>query len=108
MMKGMCEVRTDFKGMPLADLEAFFSRWGKERYRARQISRWIYERFAEDFATMTDLSKAFRAELSATCRISSPLGERAEASADGTEKVLYRLEDGETVESVLIPEDGRR
>jgi 23S rRNA (adenine2503-C2)-methyltransferase len=100
--------RTDLKGMPLAELEAFFARWGKERYRARQISRWIYRRFAQDFSAMTDLSKDFRCELSRECRISAPPVERLEVSTDGTEKYLFRLEDGETVESVLIPEEDRR
>jgi 23S rRNA (adenine2503-C2)-methyltransferase len=92
----------------LAELEAFLSRWGKERYLARQISRWIYRRFAEDFSSMTDLSMDFRGELSRECRISSPPAERVEASSDGTEKYLFRLEDGESVESVLIPEEDRR
>ena len=104
----MREARTDIKGMPLGDLEAFFSRWGKERYRARQISRWIYRRLAEDFSAMTDLSKDFRDELPGKCRISSPPAERVDVSADGTEKFLFRLEDGEAVESVLIPEKDRR
>ena len=108
MMESMLGNRTDLKGMPLAELEAFLSRWGKERYRARQISRWIYRQFAEDFSAMTDLSKDFRGELSRECRISSPAAERVEASADGTEKYLFRLEDGEAVESVLIPEEDRR
>jgi 23S rRNA (adenine2503-C2)-methyltransferase len=108
MMKTMRDDRTDLKGMPLPDLEAFLSRWGKERYRARQISRWIYRRFGDDFSSMTDLSKDFRGELSRECRISSPPAERVEASSDGTEKYLFRLDDGESVESVLIPEEGRR
>jgi 23S rRNA (adenine2503-C2)-methyltransferase len=94
--------------MPLAELEEFFSRWGKERYRARQVSRWMYRRFAEDFSAMTDLSKDFREELSMDCRISAPPAERLEVSSDGTEKFMFRLEDGETVESVLIPDEDRR
>lgn len=104
----MERVRTDLKGMPLAELEAFFSAWGKERYRARQVSRWIYRRHVETFSAMTDLSRLFREELERTCRISAPPVERVERSADGTEKFLFRLEDGEAVESVLIPEEERR
>ena len=100
--------RTDLKGMSLPELETFLSRWGKERYRARQISRWIYQQFAEEFSAMTDLSKDFREELTRGCRVSSPPAERVEVSVDGTEKCLFRLEDGETVESVLIPEEDRR
>ncbi|MBM2828616.1 MAG: Dual-specificity methyltransferase RlmN, partial [Actinobacteria bacterium] len=87
--------RTDLKGIPLQELETFLSRWGKERYR-------------ENPDSMTDLSKSFREELSKACRISSPPAERVETSSDGTEKYLFRLEDGESVESVLIPEEDRR
>src|SRR5512145_3247626 len=100
--------RTDLKGMTLPELEEFLGRWGKERFRARQLSRWIYQRFADDFAGMTDLSKEFRGLLAASCRISGPPAERVETSADSTEKYLFRLEDGEAVESVQIPDDGRR
>lgn len=99
---------TDLKGIPLPELEAFFSSWGKERYRARQLSRWIYRRHVEEFSSMTDLSREFREELCRSCRISSPPAERVEISSDGTEKFLFRLEDGEAVESVLIPEEERR
>src|SRR5512134_376576 len=100
--------RTDLKGMTLPELEAFFAGWGKERYRARQIFRWLYRRHVDDFAGMTDLSRDFRAVLSASCRISAPPAERVESSADGTEKYLFRLADGEAVETVLIPDGDRR
>jgi 23S rRNA (adenine2503-C2)-methyltransferase len=99
---------TDLKGMTLPELEDLFSRWGKERYRARQVFRWIYQRFVEDFGAMTDLSKAFREELAGSCRVSAPPAEAVEVSADGTEKVLFGLEDGEGIESVLIPDEERR
>ncbi|MBI5574995.1 MAG: 23S rRNA (adenine(2503)-C(2))-methyltransferase RlmN [Deltaproteobacteria bacterium] len=104
----MIDPRTDLKGLTLPELESLLSRWGKERYRARQISRWIYQRFAEDFAPMSDLSMKFREQLAGECRISSPPAEMVESSLDGTEKYLFRLEDGEAIESVLIPEEDRR
>ena len=50
----------------------------------------------------------FREVLSASCRFSAPPAERVDISADGTEKALFRLEDGEAVESVLIPDEDRR
>ncbi len=108
MHAAMNDSGIDLIGMPLEEMEGFFSRWGKERYRARQIFRWIYGRFARDFSAMTDLSGSFREELSRECRIGAPAVEKAEASVDGTEKYLFRLEDGESVESVLIPEEDRR
>jgi len=94
--------------MPLGELEAFFSRWGKERYRARQVSRWIYGKLVDDFTVMTDLSREFRELLSLSCRVSSPPAERIDVSSDGTEKALFRFEDGAAVESVLIPDEERR
>ena len=100
--------RTDLKGKTLAELEALFARAGKEKYRARQVSRWIYREFVESFRAMTDLSLDFREELERTCRIASPPVEKEQLSTDGTEKYLFRLEDGETVESVLIPDEERR
>lgn len=74
------DIRVDLKGMTLPELEDFFSRWGKERYRARQVFRWIYGRFAQDFSEMTDLSRIFREDLSRECRISGPPVEKAELS----------------------------
>jgi 23S rRNA (adenine2503-C2)-methyltransferase len=107
-MTGVSAERIDLKGMTLPELEEFLSRWGKERYRARQLFRWIYQKHAGDFAAMTDLSKELRGILAASCRISGFTAERVEISSDGTEKYLFRLADGETVESVLIPDEERR
>lgn len=108
MMNAMSDARTDIKGMPLKEMERFFQSRGEERYRANQVSRWIYRRHAEEFSVMTDLSRDFREEIGRSCRISSPPAEKEERSHDGTEKFLFRLEDGEAVESVLIPEEARR
>ncbi len=97
----------ELKGMPIGELESFFSAEGKERFRARQMSRWLYQRFADDFSGMTDLSKPFRDQLSAGCTLTAPACELVDGSSDGTEKYLFRLQDGESVESVMIPEEGR-
>jgi 23S rRNA (adenine2503-C2)-methyltransferase len=97
----------ELKGMPIEALEAFFSANGKERFRARQLSRWLYQKFADDFSEMTDLSKPFREKLADGCTVTPPVVDSIERSSDGTEKYLVRLPDGETVESVLIPEEGR-
>jgi len=71
--------RTDLKGMTLPELEEFLSRWGKERYRARQLFRWIYQKHAGDFASMTDLSKELRGILAASLRIPTQSGHHSEA-----------------------------
>jgi len=83
-------------GELLADL-------GQPRYRAGQVYRWLYQSLAEDFEAMTDLPRDLRVRLSevASCK---PLGLVAEeVSRDGlTHKALFRLSDGETVETVLM------
>lgn len=100
--------KTDLKGMSVRELEAFLAASGKERYRARQISRWIHQRFAESFDGMTDLSKPLRDVLRNGAVVTAPSIEQVEISSDGTEKYLFRLGDGEGIESVLIPDEDRR
>ncbi|OGP81678.1 MAG: 23S rRNA (adenine(2503)-C(2))-methyltransferase [Deltaproteobacteria bacterium RBG_16_54_11] len=97
----------NLKDLSLEELEALIAGLGKERYRARQIMRWLYGRGASSFEEMTDLAKELRAELSRTARISSLASLAEERSPDGTRKYLFGLEDGNQVESVLIPDDGR-
>jgi 23S rRNA (adenine2503-C2)-methyltransferase len=98
----------DLKNLSPVELEAFLAGLGKERFRAGQLLRWIYPRGVSDFALMTDLAKDFRAELATRATVSSFVPEAEEISADGTRKFLFRLADGESIETVLIPMDEGR
>ncbi len=89
--------------MSLAELETFISRFGKEKYRARQIMKWLYQSNAGSFEDMTDLSRTFRHEIHDAARITLPEIVRTQVSKDGTKKILFGLEDGLFIESVLIP-----
>ena len=93
----------DLKDMQIEEIEGFISGLGKEKYRARQLMKWIYKAGAADFSQMTDLSRDFRAELAGKARIGTLHIEEVQASADGTRKVLFRLDDGLFIESVIIP-----
>jgi 23S rRNA (adenine2503-C2)-methyltransferase len=98
----------DLKNLSPAELETFLAGLGKERFRAGQLLRWIYLRGVTDFDEMTDLAKGFREELAERATISTFTAAAEEVSADGTRKFLFRLDDGESVETVLIPmEEGR-
>jgi 23S rRNA (adenine2503-C2)-methyltransferase len=99
--------QVDLKNLDLEGLELFIARHGKERFRARQVFKWIYQKDAESFEEMTNLSKEFRRELGEAARISTLVPETVEVSRDGTRKYLFRLDDGNSVESVLIPEEDR-
>ena len=98
----------DIKNLTGEELTEFLAGLGKERFRARQIIRWIYARGVTSFAGMTDLSKSLREELERRAFISDWEPEVTEVSADGTRKYLFRLEDGQTVETVRIPMEGER
>lgn len=98
---------TDIKNFSLAELEEFLTGMGKEKYRAKQIFKWLYQNDVETFDEMTDLSKDFRHGLYECAAISTFLPEKVEVSSDGTKKFLFILDDGEAVESVLIPEGKR-
>lgn len=99
--------QTDLKNMTLPDLELFLQGRGKERFRAIQIFKWIYQNDATTFEEMTNISKDLRRELAETARISTIEPEAVEEGGDGTRKYLFNLGDGNCVESVLIPDEGR-
>ena len=98
----------DIKNLTLPEFTDQLTGLGKEKFRARQIIKWIYARDVISFDEMTDLSKALREELKERFYISDWAPEVVETSTDGTRKYLFRLGDGETVEAVRIPMEGGR
>ncbi|MEM5520689.1 23S rRNA (adenine(2503)-C(2))-methyltransferase RlmN [Sulfitobacter sp. AS59] len=77
------------------------------KMRVGQIWQWIYQWGTRDFADMTNLSKAFRAELAEQFVIAVPEVVTKQVSEDGTRKYLVRIAGGHEVEVVYIPEEGR-
>ena len=77
------------------------------KMRASQIWQWIYQWGVRDFALMTNLSKAYRAELAENFVIAVPELVTRPVSADGTRKYLARIAGGHEVEVVYIPETDR-
>ena len=94
----------DIKELSVEELSAWLLEHSWESYRARQISRWIYVRQADSFSDMTDLSQSLRDVLSENFTMSRLKILKTESSSDGAKKYLFRLNDGEYIESVLIPE----
>lgn len=99
--------KTDLKNFTLPALELFLKGQGKERFRATQVFKWIYQQDAHTFEEMTNISKDLRKELAETAFISNLEPEAIEEGSDGTRKYLFNLEDGNGVEAVLIPIEGR-
>jgi 23S rRNA (adenine2503-C2)-methyltransferase len=90
-----------------AALAAFFAERGEKPFRAKQVLHWVHQRFADDVAAMTDLSRALREGLARDARIAGPAVVRDTTAADGTRKWLLDAGQGNAVESVYIPEDDR-
>ena len=103
----MSPTATNLMSLDRGAMESLFSGMGEQRFRARQVLQWIYQRQVTSIDAMTDLAKPLRARLNADAAIAFPevAGERC--SADGTVKWLLKLADGNCIETVFIPEAAR-
>ena len=97
----------DLKNLSPSELLEFLGPFGKERYRSVQILRWLYQQGVQSFDEMTNLSKRLRQELSQVSFLSVLRPLCVEEAPDGTRKFLFQLEDGNRIESVLIPGKAR-
>ena len=79
----------------------------QSKMRTGQIWQWIYQKGVRDFDAMTNLSKAYRADLRDRFTIEVPEVVARQISEDGTRKYLVRIAGGHEVETVYIPEEGR-
>ena len=97
-------IKVDLKNLDLEETRAYVEEIGLETYKAEQIRQWIFGHKTKSFGGMTNISKELRNYLSSFCIISQLKITKTELSLDGTKKVLFELEDGNRIESVLIPE----
>ena len=93
---------TDIKSMNLGEMTDFFREIGEPAFRAKQVFQWLH-RGARSFDEMTNLSKTLREKLAGRCRLYAPAVERKQVDPkDGTVKYLWRLWDGNCIETVLM------
>ena len=95
----------------LESLQDQFALWGEPRWRAGQLMEWIYRKFAGGFDECSNLSKPLRAKLKEKYFFSLAPLVTVTGQEHETRKFLWKLEDGNLVESVLIPagsEEGGR
>lgn len=100
----MSNTKLPITGFTKEKLATALSELGKERYRAEQVFFWLYRRKVTSFAEMTNLSKEarlFLEERFTIPRLDSVLEETSRE--DGARKYLYKLADGKTIETVLMP-----
>jgi len=97
---------TSLLGKTSEELRNLMTGWGEPAFRGEQLYSALYRRRTRDLLTVPNLPQALREQLASTYSVGRPeVGARFEA-ADGTVRYLLRLEDGRTVECVLMPEDG--
>ena len=94
-------------GKSLSQLKELVAELKMPSFTAKQIVEWLYEKRATDFEMMTNISKSNRQKLSETCEIGLYAPMHQVVSADGTEKYLFKLHDGYTIETVYIPDGDR-
>ena len=99
--------KINLRALSKAAMEEFVKEQGLPAYRAKQILHWIYEKRVESIKDITELSRELRDKLSDAAYVSNLQLLSRQASKDGTEKFLFGLEDGESIESVLIPDEDR-
>src|SRR5579863_6751312 len=90
--------------MTLDDAEAFAVAQGWPRFRGEQVWRWVHEKGARVFAEMSNLPREVRAELAGRARIGSLAIAEVQTSRDGTRKLRLVTHDGQSIESVIIPD----
>lgn len=92
----------DIKSMTLPELNELFHQLNEPAFRARQVFTWLH-RGVRSFEEMTNLPKALRQRLRDTCILTPPeVARKQESRQDGTIKYLWRLSDGNCVETVLM------
>jgi 23S rRNA (adenine2503-C2)-methyltransferase len=96
--------KTEIKDLTKDQLVLWFETRAMRSFRALQVMRWIYLRQVDTFEQMTDINKTTRTLLSASFDNKRLVLRQTETSADGSQKFLFQLGDGNTIESVLIPE----
>ena len=93
--------------LTFADLKEFCLSIGEKPYRATQIMKWLYHKGVRSIDEMTDISKKTREKLKGITSLSLPEVIIDHLSEDGTRKWLIRLDSGNSIEMVYIPEDDR-
>jgi 23S rRNA (adenine2503-C2)-methyltransferase len=96
--------RADLRSMTLDEAQAFAVAQGWPRFRGEQIWRWVHDKGARSFDDMTNLGRETRARLAETAVIGGLEIAEIQTSRDGTRKLRLVTRDGQSIESVIIPD----
>ena len=93
----------DIKSLTREELESQFTSWGEPAYRVAQLLDWLYVRRAASWDAMSNLPKTLREKLRENFSLQILELTRKQGADDTTQKFLWKLADGQFIESVLIP-----
>ena len=96
-------IKKDIRLWSKEDLIAWFVEQGEQKFRAKQVYEWLWQKGAHTFSEMTNLSKSLRTKLEQEFVINAIQVDKVQHSSDGTIKTRFKLHDGHLIESVLIP-----
>jgi 23S rRNA (adenine2503-C2)-methyltransferase len=105
--KGQIKSRVNILGYDLLHLKEFFVELGEKPFRAVQVLKWIHQYGVDDFALMTNVSQTLRSKLAEIAEIRAPEIVMEQKATDGTIKWLMRIDGGNSIETVFIPEENR-
>ena len=97
------QIKMDIRKLDHESLRNFLEGINVQAFRAKQIDQWLWEKGAEDFEVMTNLSQDLRDKLAENFKINPIKLDLMQVSKDGTIKNRFELHDGHKIESVLIP-----
>ena len=103
----MTDSKLNLLNLDRQGMEALVADLGYKPFQGRNLFKWIHKHGADSFDGMTDLAKKLRHQLEETAMIKAPEIVFEQPSFDGTTKWILELEDGQRIETVYIPEEGR-
>ncbi len=106
--KARADPRPDLRSLRLPELGRLLDALGEKPFRARQLYRWLHCAGAASLAEMTDLPAGLRRRLAEVASLATLEMAAEQRSRDGTIKWTWRTADGKLVESVYMPEPGRK
>ena len=99
----MRNLELDIKSMTMPQLKAVMEELGEKPFRAKQIYEWLHQKRVWDYKEMTNLSRELREQLSVKYPLKPiEIVQVQTSKIDGTQKYLFRLKDGNVIESVLM------
>jgi len=98
----------NIRQLSLPDIEQYFDALGEKKFRAKQVYEWLWQKQAQQFDAMTNLSKELRNRLKEDFSLPALTIDTIQHSSDGTIKTRFKTHEGHLVEGVLIPTDERK